>query len=350
MVARPWSRSRRLTASIRWPARRGSPAAARCRRRSRRRDGVARAVADLSLFVQLGLKPGDRITLGNLPLILADTLESEPDKIAGGVGYGPRVMMSIEALRQTGLIQPGSLVRWRYRVALPPAVPPAAPRPRPTATFAQSGWDIRTRDDASPELKRNIERFTMFLTLVGLTALLVGGVGVANAVRAFVERKRETVATLKTLGAPGRLGRRDLPDPDDGSGALSASPSGSPSARPCPSPSPGRRRLCCHCRSSRHSIRASSSLALAYGLLTAFAFSLWPLGRAHDVPVSALFREGDRAGPEPAALALPRPRRLAVADARRPRHPVRLRTGASRSSMSARRSAPSCCCASLPPG
>ena len=66
-----------------------------------------------------------------------------------------------------------------------------------------AGWEIRTRTNASPALERNIERFTQFLTLVGLTALLVGGVGVANAVKSHLDRKRDVIATLKALGATG---------------------------------------------------------------------------------------------------------------------------------------------------
>ncbi|WP_369334404.1 FtsX-like permease family protein, partial [Serratia marcescens] len=57
--------------------------------------------------------------------------------------------------------------------------------------------------DADPRFAKSIERFTQFLTLVGLTALIVGGVGVANAVHAFVERKRGSIATYKSVGAPG---------------------------------------------------------------------------------------------------------------------------------------------------
>ena len=68
----------------------------------------------------------------------------------------------------------------------------------------QAGWTIRDRNNASPRLQRNVERFTQFLTIVGLTALLVGGVGVGNAVKSHLDRRRETIATLKALGASGR--------------------------------------------------------------------------------------------------------------------------------------------------
>ena len=110
-------------------------------------------------------------------------------------------------MRATGLIQPGSLVRWLYRVQVPDndATDRAAKALVADAEqkFPEAGWEIRSRDNASPQLERNIERFTQFLTLVGLTALLVGGVGVANAVRSHLDRRRDTIATMKSLGATG---------------------------------------------------------------------------------------------------------------------------------------------------
>ncbi len=72
-----------------------------------------------------------------------------------------------------------------------------------SAQVPDAGWEVRSRNNASPGLERNIERFTQYLTLVGLTALLVGGVGVANAIRGHLDRKRDTIATMKTLGATG---------------------------------------------------------------------------------------------------------------------------------------------------
>jgi putative ABC transport system permease protein len=255
------------------------------------RSGPPGAIGDVALFARLDAKVGDVLSIGEGSVTLRDTLASEPDKLTGGVGYGPRLMMPIEALRSTGLIQPGSLVRWRYRLALPPGVQPATVAERAKAALPEAGWEIRTRDDASPELERNLERFTMFLTLVGLTALLVGGVGVANAVRAFVSRKLETIATLKTLGAPGSsvvaiymtqtmiLALAGIAIGLAVGAALPFLVAWSVgSLLPLPiEPALYPREL---------------ALGLAYGLLTALAFSVLPLGRAHDVPVSALFRDG----------------------------------------------------------
>ena len=60
---------------------------------------------------------------------------------------------------------------------------------------------MRDRRDPSPQVSRTLERLRQFLTLVGLTALLVGGVGVANAVATYIDRRRKVIAAFKSLGA-----------------------------------------------------------------------------------------------------------------------------------------------------
>ena len=172
------------------------------------RDGVFGAVADPTLMARLEIKPGARLTIGNATIEIRAALTSEPDKLAGGIGFGPRLLVSQDALRATGLLQPGSLVRWHYRLRLPAndATDAAAKAvtAQARAQLPEAGWDIRSRSNASPQLERNVERFTQFLTIVGLTALLVGGVGVGNAVKSHLDRRRETIATMKALGASGR--------------------------------------------------------------------------------------------------------------------------------------------------
>jgi putative ABC transport system permease protein len=162
------------------------------------RDGRFGAVADPALLARLGVGVGDPLTVGSATLDIRAKLVKEPDALSGGLGFGPRLFISEAALRATGLIQPGSLMRWSYRVALPGG---ASADPQPLveaakARFPDAGWQVRTRDKASAQLARNAEQFTQYLTFVGLTALLVGGVGVANAVGAYVARKRESIATL----------------------------------------------------------------------------------------------------------------------------------------------------------
>ncbi len=258
------------------------------------RGGVFGAVADPVLFGRLDLKPGDTVTLGGATFQLRANLVSEPDKIAGGVGFGPRLIISQEALRATGLIQPGSLIRWTYRLKLPATATSDADLDKLIADAGReqrdAGWEIRSRANAAPSFQRNLERFTQFLTLVGLTALLVGGVGVANAVRRFVEAKKLDFATMKAVGASGgRVVAIHLTEvmlvaaigTAIGLVLGAAAPFGLGAVVQSILPVPFEPTL------------APGELVVAalYGLLTALVFAIIPLGRAHDVPVSALFRD-----------------------------------------------------------
>ncbi|MDP1882279.1 MAG: ABC transporter permease, partial [Bradyrhizobium sp.] len=82
-------------------------------------DGAFGAAADSILLARLDLKIGDRISVGNATFQIRSVVGAEPDKLAGGVGLGPRFLVSESGLRATELLQPGSLVRWIYRVKLP---------------------------------------------------------------------------------------------------------------------------------------------------------------------------------------------------------------------------------------
>jgi putative ABC transport system permease protein len=261
------------------------------------RDGAFGAAVDSTLLTRYDLKPGARLTVGSATIEVAAVIKSEPDKLASGIGFGPRIIISEAALRATGLLVPGSLVRWNYRLKLPDSSDRAAESVIAAAgkQLPDAGWQIRSRTNASPQLERNVERFTQFLTLVGLTALLVGGVGVANAVKSHIDRKRDVIATLKALGATGgRVFAIYLIQVllMASVGALiglvlgAALPFGIAAAFGKVLPLPISPAL----------EPAELALAFVYGLMTALAFALWPLGRAHDIPVSALFRDAVTSG------------------------------------------------------
>jgi putative ABC transport system permease protein len=258
------------------------------------RDGVFGAAADPALLTRLDLAPGAIVTIGGARIEIRAAIKTEPDRLAGGIAFGPRVFMSEAALRATGLLQPGSLMRWHYRIRLPDNdtsdQAAAAIATDAARQFPDAGWEIRTRGNASPQLERNVERFAQYLTLVGLTALLVGGVGVANAVKGHLDRKRNTIAAMKSLGATGaRVVLIYLTQVllIAAIGAVigllvgAALPFAIVAAFGDVIPIPIEPAL----------DAGGLALALLYGLLTALAFALWPLGRAHDIPVSALFRD-----------------------------------------------------------
>ena len=260
-----------------------------------RRGDVYGAAVEEALLDRLSLRVGDVFELGAARFEIRAELVSEPDRLAAGLGLGPRVIVSQDALGATGLIQPGSLVRWTTRVALGTGgAPPSEPAvtalvDAAKAAFPQAGWETRTRSNVSPDFSRDLDRFGEFLALVGLVSLVVGGVGVANAAQGFVERKRATLAILKALGASGGAVVamalvEFLAAALIGIGAGLAVGAATPFAVAAlfapvlplplaPAIYPGE-----------------LALGALYGVLTALSFSVAPLGRAHDIPVSQLFR------------------------------------------------------------
>ena len=162
-------------------------------------------IADPSLLRSLGLAPGDSARLGDLDIRVSAELLSEPDRSISFVSFGPRVLISQATLQATGLQQPGSFITYRYRLILNNETDRQAALT--TLRDATSDTHVRVRDlaDAAPGFDRFINQAEVFLVLVGLTALLIGGLGVAGAVRAWLASRIDIIATLKCVGAPARL-------------------------------------------------------------------------------------------------------------------------------------------------
>ena len=255
--------------------------------------GIYGAAVTEDFLNRMDLSLGAKVLLGSQTFELRGLIESEPDLLSSGFNFAPRFLVSLDGLRASGLIQPGSLVNHIYKVALPDGAPDAAIaeiRRQATAAFPDAGWNIRTRANAAPALSSNIERFSQFLTLVGLTALIVGGVGVANAVRAYLDGKRGVIATFKSLGAPARfavlvylvqilvIGLIGI-----AIGLVLAAiipyAAGAALANYLPVAAGGG------------FFPGALALAAVFGLITTLAFAIIPLGRARDIPATALFRE-----------------------------------------------------------
>src|SRR5690625_2989893 len=150
------------------------------------RDGLWGALVQPSLLPRLGIEIGDRLRIGDLSYEVRGTILREPDRAAQAFTLGPRVLIHRESLAAIGLEQPGSLSYYHYRVALPLEESPAAWRVRLEEAFPEAGWQVRDISNPAPGLDRFIIQVTLFMTLVGLTALLIGGLGIANAVQAYL--------------------------------------------------------------------------------------------------------------------------------------------------------------------
>jgi len=171
------------------------------------RDGIAGVVLAPSLLQRLESKIGDRIEIGTQIFTIRAVVVNEPDLLSEGLQLGLRVFMAKDALTATSLLQEGSLYNHIYKIAMPTASDSEidAVGAQLKQDFPDRTWNIRMRANAAPTLEINIKRFLQFLTLVGLTVLIVGGTGVAQAVSLYLDKKREVIAIFKTLGASGRF-------------------------------------------------------------------------------------------------------------------------------------------------
>lgn len=255
------------------------------------RNGRFGLVAEPVLLDRLRLKPGDTARIGNATFEVRGVLAEEPDRVATSSLFGPRVLIAAAALPATGLIQPGSLLHYELRARLPGGVDPAPVEAKLRARFPDRGWRIRDAGHAVPGAERLLDQTSVFMSLVGLTALLVSGVGIANGVRSWLAARARTIATLRCLGASRRLVFQvcavevmALLALGIAAGLLVGAVLPLVAIRLLGGvlPVPPRAGV----------YPGPLALAALYGILTAACFSLWPLGRAMRIPGAVLFRDG----------------------------------------------------------
>lgn len=153
---------------------------------------------------RLALERGSTLRFGESRFRVAGIITTEPDRLGEGFTLGPVAIIALDDLAATRLIQPGSLFESKYRIKLPQQADPAATGKRLDAAFPDAGWDITDRSNGAPGTRRFIERMGQFLSLVGLAALVIAGIGVGNGVSSYLAAKRPGLATFKVLGADSR--------------------------------------------------------------------------------------------------------------------------------------------------
>lgn len=163
-------------------------------------DGLPGAVVDPGVLDRLGLAVGQSLRIGNADFKVRGVLVSLPDQAAQGFQLGLPAIISDTMLADAGLQQQGVLSRFGYKVLLGETSAEVAIAQLDQA-FPDADWDLRQPEDAAENLRRFFDLFARFLTLVGLSSLLVGGVGVSNAVAAYISERRSSIATLRSLGA-----------------------------------------------------------------------------------------------------------------------------------------------------
>ena len=254
------------------------------------RDGVHGALVDPALPLRLGVDIGNRLRIGGQIFEIRGLLTGEPDRGTRLFTLGPRILVSRAGLQATGLVRHGSLIYFHYRLKLPPGADPAAFVERLNAALPKAGWRVRSLNQATPAAQRFLARIALYLTLVGLTALLVGGLGVANGVRAWLDGRVATIATFKCLGASARIVFLTyliqvlvLALAGIALGIVIGAVLPAALAGLVESVFPVTLRLGLY--------PGPLAVAALFGLLTALAFSLWSVARAREVPPAMLFRQ-----------------------------------------------------------
>ena len=246
-------------------------------------------IAEATLADRLGLKLGDSVQLGDVQVQLRAFIEREPDRVGGYITIGPRLIVSQDTLAKSRILRPGAMARFEYRMALPEGadianVAATLKRDNPDASYR-----IRTSSEVQPQIARFTDRLASYLTLAALATLLVGGLGVALSTAAHLGMRVPTIATLKSLGATGRqitLTYLAQILVVTGAGTVLGLLVGM--AIPV---------MVIRAVGGLLPVAVTSTiqpvpllLAAACGMLTALAFTLWPLGRARETRAAVLFR------------------------------------------------------------
>src|SRR3546814_12040666 len=113
---------------------------------------------DCGLRGRLGVAPGSVGRVGERDYRITGVLEHEPDRTSRAFTLGPTFMVARASLADTGLVQPGSLIHYHYRLRLDPGVPPEAMRAALGERFPQAAWRIRDPPEAAPGTGRFITR------------------------------------------------------------------------------------------------------------------------------------------------------------------------------------------------
>ncbi|WP_395330910.1 FtsX-like permease family protein [Novosphingobium sp. BL-8H] len=241
---------------------------------------------------RLEVKPGDTVTVAEVPQKVGGIIDSDPETLSEGFSFGDTAITALSLPDRAGLTATGAMYRGAVRVKFtdptrdpdPDAVVDAMKRQFGDATF-----DARTRKAASPSTQRFVSRMGQFLSLVGLAALAIAGIGIGGGVSSYLEARRTSIATLKVLGATSRdIARVYLLQV--GAAALAGSLAGllvGVAVTP----------LLAHALGTLLPVEAGFMLspfalltAAAYGLLVALVFAAPPLARARSFPAMALMR------------------------------------------------------------
>lgn len=158
--------------------------------------------ADPRTLAELGVEAGDTLTLGAVRVVVASGVTGLPVDFGVQTIVGPPLFASLQTLEDSGLLGFGSLAQFRAFVVVPEGEDPARIARQLMRRLSDEGVSVRTAQSEAESLAEGFRSLTNFLGLVGLMALLLGGIGVASAVHVYVRERIPSIAVLRCLGAP----------------------------------------------------------------------------------------------------------------------------------------------------
>ena len=160
------------------------------------------AVVSISLLDRLNLRVGDNIKIGVAEFQIRATIDKEPGRGAG-FRVGPRVFIERSALEAAGLTGFGSRARRKLLFTVPEDK--MGPLVRELRNELRNNLiNVRSYRDSQENLNESFQRAEDYSSLTGLVILVLGGIGISNVTRVFIEQKRKAIAVLKCIGATGR--------------------------------------------------------------------------------------------------------------------------------------------------
>lgn len=254
------------------------------------RDGRWGAAVDPVLADGLDLQPGDTVEIGSLILEVRALIEAQPDRSLTADWRGAPVIVDARALDASGLITPASRIEYEYRLRTDRD--PAAWRDAFFAAFPDGGWEVRTFTEHSRRIADRLGQVASGLMIIGFSTLFIGGLGVFNSVQAYLQRKLETIATLRALGLrDGQLAAVYLLQITLLAGAACLAGSVIGGGLGLVAAAVAETQV--HMTTAAAGVLIPAAVAFLFGMLIAVTFSLPAIGRALSVQPAVLFRSLD---------------------------------------------------------
>ena len=162
---------------------------------------AGRVLVDPAVLIQLGVEVGDSLVVGRMRLEIAGTVDNLPTDLAYQTAIGPRIHLSAETLERSELLVVGSLARYEAFLRMPEAGQRIGFEDEYDSIFRGVDVGFTLAEEQAESLSNGVRFLGRFLALVGLGALLLGGVGVASAIHVYIREKRASIAVLRCIGA-----------------------------------------------------------------------------------------------------------------------------------------------------